>query len=485
MSRKPRAKNRPNRLPPASGRKPFGKLSAQAIEESAAELVGFHEHFERCFQRREQRQWSLFYLCGQLSKLERKNIEAMVLALHGAKVNAVRDLQRFMSEGSWNQEAMLEQHQRLVGEWLGEMGGVVIADGSGFPKKGQYSVGVAPQYCGHVGKIANSQQGVFLVYASSRGQAFLDERLYVPEVWFSATYQKYWPTCRIPQELSFRSEPELALEMITGLVHKAELPFGWVVADEGYGRNPDFCDGIAALGRCYMVEVPVDTRVWLRTPRVELPGPGLLGRPRLYPRVARNAPQPREVRQLISDLPKSKWLRRTIKQGSKGPIVAEFAFFRVTVLRDKLPGPRLWLVVRRSLGAKPEVKFYLSNAPTTCPKAEFVRVSGMRWPVETVLEEGKSEVGMDHYETRTWSAWHPHMIHTFVAHLFWVRLCQLWQKKSCPDHFPGSPTHRSGHRRRSHSFSRYPGRPPLSPISQPRRLLLSSQIYLAAASSPI
>jgi SRSO17 transposase len=420
-----------------------------------------------------------------LSRLERKNIEAMVLALHGAKINAVRDLQRFMSEGSWNHKAMLEQHQRLVGEWLGEADGVVIADGSGFLKQGQSSVGVTPQYCGHVGKIANSQQGVFLAYASSRGQAFLDERLYMPEVWFSAAYQDHWRTCRIPQELSFGSEPELALEMITGLVHKAELPFGWVVADEGYGRNPGFGDGIAALGIRYLLEVPVDTRVWLRTPRVELPGPGLLGRPRLHPRVARNALQPREVRELIANLPKSQWIRRTIKQGSKGPIVAEFAFFRVTVLRDKLPGPRLWLVVRRSLGAKPEVKFYLSHAPTTCPKTEFVRISGMRWPVETVLQEGKSEVGMDHYENRTWTAWHRHMILSFVAHLFLVRLCQLWQKKSCIDYFSGSPTHCSGHRRRSRSFSQYLGHPPLSPISQPRRLLLSSQTYLAAASSPI
>jgi SRSO17 transposase len=161
-----------------------------------------------------------------LSRLERKNIEAMVLALHGVEVNAVRDLQRFMSEGSWNHKAMLEQHQRLVGEWLGEADGVVIADGSGFLKQGQSSVGVTPQYCGHVGKIANSQQGVFLVYASSRGQAFLDERLYMPEVWFSAAYQEYWRTCRIPQELSFGSEPELALEMITGPQSRTPLWLG-------------------------------------------------------------------------------------------------------------------------------------------------------------------------------------------------------------------------------------------------------------------
>jgi SRSO17 transposase len=360
---------------------------------------------------------------------------------------------------------------------------VVIADGSGFPKQGGHSVGVAHQYCGHLGKVANCQQGAFVVYASSRGYAFLDERLYLPEEWFTAAYRERWQACRIPEDQSFRSEPELALEMITALAQRAVVPFQWVTADEAYGKSPVFCDGIAALGKWYLMEVPADTRVWLRTPAIEPPGQGLLGRPRLHPRVARHAPQPREVRELVTRLPKSNWIRRIIKQGSKGPVVAEFAFVRATCLREALPGPRVWLVFRRTLGAKPEIKFYFSNASTLCPRGELIRVSGLRWPVETALAEGKGEGGMDHYETRTWPGWHRHMAHTFLAHLFLMRLRLLWQKKSRTHHGSGTPAHRPGYRRSSLSLTRRTRDFALSAMSQPCGLLFSPQTDLEATSS--
>lgn len=484
MSRKlMRSKCRVRRRPPASGRKPSPRLPAQAIETSAEELLAFHRVFRACFRRREQRQWSLLYLCGLLSNLERKTIEAMVLTLCGAKANAVRDLHRFMSDGRWDQPRLIEQHQSLVAEWLGDPAGVVIADGSGFPKQGKHSVGVAYQYCGHLGKVANCQEGVFVVYTSPRGYAFLDERLYLPEDWFTADYRERWQACRIPEDQSFRSEPELALDMIASLTRRAVVSFQWVTADEAYGKSPVFCDGIAALGKWYLVEVPSDTRVWLRTPAIEPPGQGLLGRPRLHPRVARSAPPPREVRELVTDLPKSKWIRRMIKEGSKGPLVAEFAFVRATCLREGLPGPRVWLVFRRSLGPERKIKFYFSNAPTTCPRSELIRVSGLRWPVETALEEGKGEAGMDHYETRTWPGWHRHMAHTFLAHLFLMRLCLLWKKKSSAHYSPGAPTHRPSHRRRSSSFTRCANAPALSAMPQPCGLSFSSQTDFEALSA--
>jgi hypothetical protein len=144
--------------------------------------------------------------------------------------------------------------------------------------------------------------------------------------------------------------------------------------------------------------------------------------------VAKNAPRARELRDIAVSLPKSAWARYTFKEGSKGPMVAEFAFLRVTTVRDKLPGPRVWAVFRRSLEPQPEVKFYLSNAPLTCARYELAQLSGLRWPVETALEEGKGEVGMDHYETRSWRGWHHHMAHTFLAHLFLMRLRLVFKK---------------------------------------------------------
>jgi hypothetical protein len=114
-----------------------------------------------------------------------------------------------------------------------------------------------------------------------------------------------------------------------------------VLCDEHFGQNPGFLDGIAALGKWYFAEVPSDTRVWLNTPAVEPPGPSLLGRPRIRLRLKLDAPRAQEVREIAAHWPKSKWQRLTIQEGSKGPLVAEFVFLRVTTVRNRLPGPRL------------------------------------------------------------------------------------------------------------------------------------------------
>lgn len=427
MSIQNRSSKRNTSQPPASGRKP-NPLSTRDIAVSLETLLAYHHDLRSLFQRREQREWSFFYLCGQLSNLERKTIEAMVLHLLEAKPHLIRAVQQFMGQSAWDVEPFMKYIQHLVAQWLGEPDGVVIVDGSGFPKQGKASVGVAYQYCGHVGKLANCQEGVFLVYASRKGYAFLDERLYMPEDWFDAAHQALRARCGVPAHLTFQTEPALGLEMIQTVLERAEVPFRWVTCDETYGKNPAFLDGIAALGKFYLAEVSKDTGVWVRTPTVEPPGPGLLGRPRLHPRVKRTAPAAQEMQALMAQLPERSWQRQTIKEGSKGPLVVEFAFMRVTPVRNKLPGDRCWGIFRRSLGPKPEIKFYLSNAPATCPQAELVWLSGMRWPVETTFEEGKGEVGMDHYQLRSWDGWHHHMVQTFLAHLFLIRLRLLFQK---------------------------------------------------------
>jgi len=437
MSRKTRHTKRcAARRPPASGRKPSSNISARDVTMSADELLAFHHQFQSMFKRREQRDWSLLYLCGQLSNLERKTIEPIVLALIGANPNAIRGMQQFIGQGEWNHAPLMSHAQSLVSSWLGEDDGVVIVDGSGFPKEGRHSAGVTRQYCGHLGKIANCQEGVFLVYASRRGYVFIDERLYVPEEWFSDASRERWKACGIPETLAFRTEPELGLEMITAVVQRGVLPFRWVTCDESYGKIPAFLDGIAALDKWYLAEVPADTRVWLRTPPIEPPGCGPLGRPRTHPRVKRSAPRPLEMRALMIQLPQAAWQRRIIQEGSKGPLMVELAFVRVIPVREQLPGPRIWAIFRRTLGSQPETKFYLSNAPVDCPPAELTRLTGMRWPVETALEEAKGEVGMDHYETRTWQGWHHHMLHSFLAHLFLMRLRLLFQKKAPPSPRP-------------------------------------------------
>jgi SRSO17 transposase len=451
MSMKRKSHRTGSKKPPASGRAPSSKMTPREVASMVDELLSYHRQIAPAFQRREQRQWSLFYLCGQLSNIERKAIEPMVLELKGAHPNAVRALNQFVGAGGWDAQLLLQRHQELVAESLGDPEGVVIVDGSGFPKQGQHSAGVARQYCGSLGKVANCQEGVFVVYASQPGYTFLDCRLYVHESWFEEEAHERWRACGLPADLAFRTEPELALEMLHGLVTRGVLPFRWVAADEHFGQNPAFLDEVSALGKWYFVEVPCDTRAWLRTPAIEPPGPGLMGRPRTKARVVLQAPRALEVRQLAMRLPPRAWKRYFIKEGSQGPMVAEFAFLRVTQVRDQLPGPRVWLVLRRGLRPEPELKFYFSNAPTTITPRELAQLSGWRWPIETTLEEGKGLVGMDHYETRSWCGWYHQMAQSFMAHYFLMRLRLQFKKKSGDDHGPstGADRQRSSGRRRT------------------------------------
>jgi SRSO17 transposase len=234
--------------------------------------------------------------------------------------------------------------------------------------------------------------------------------------------------------LKFKTEPELGLEMLTKVSERETLPFAWVNADEHYGMNTKFLDGINELGKWYFADVPADTMVWPENVKILPAGIGQsgnlkAGRPRLGPRVARNEPSPQEVRQIGAGLPDKDWKRFTIKEGAKGPITADFAFVRAVSKRGRRrPGTPVWVIFRRSTSDPTEVRYFLSNAPAKIAKTDLVHQAGFRWPIETALEEGKGELGMDHYETRTWRGWHHHMTLTFLAHHFLVR-SRLKRKK--------------------------------------------------------
>jgi SRSO17 transposase len=250
----------------------------------------------------------------------------MVLAMHGPDAAAVRAGQQFLGQGAWEDTAILVRHQRWVAESLEAPDEVVIFDGSGFPKQGTHSVGVARQYCGAVGKIANCQHGVFAAYASRNGYTFLDRRLYLPEVWFDKAHAPLHQRYGVPGDLTFQTEWQLALEMLDGLVERAEVPFSWVVADEHYGMIPRFLDGVEARDKWYFAEVPTSTPVWVGEPRVKAPGQGALGRPRKHLRVAEGEAKAQAVGQIAAQLPAKAWQRYPIQEGSKGPIEAQFAF---------------------------------------------------------------------------------------------------------------------------------------------------------------
>jgi SRSO17 transposase len=264
--------------------------------------------------------------------------------------------------------------------------------------------------------------GVYLGYASRKGHSFLDARLYLPEAWFEETHQSLRQACGIPEELGYQTKPEMALELLEQALERGELPFQWVAADALYGDSSAFRDRIAALNKWYFVEVRCTTRVWLERPAVGVPPWQGRGRRPTRLRVCDREPQATQVDELALQLPTEAWVRAKIKEGAKGPLVCDFACLRVIEVREGLPGQELWLVLRRNLDDPSEIKSYFSNAPADLDPAELVRISGMRWPVETLLRAGKVEVGFDHYELRSWIGWHHHMLFVFLAHHFLVRM---------------------------------------------------------------
>jgi SRSO17 transposase len=419
-------------VPPPSGRPPEHNLAPHDVEALADELVAYHAHFAPLFQRSEQRKWALAYLQGQLLDLDRKSIEPMALALEGGAVQA---MQQFISAGPWDDECVLEKHQDLVAQTLGDAEtGVLILDGCDFPKQGTHSVGVARQWCGAQGKVANCQASVVAAYASKHGYTLVDRCLYLHQSWFTPEYRSRWERCGIPDDVSFRTRPELAAELVHTLQKRRVLPFRWVTCDEAFGNNPVFLDAISELKLYYFAEVPHDTRVWMERPPTAVPPRGKRGPAPTRERLAADAPAPVRVDVLAGQVRQAQWQQWQIKEGAKGPMVAEFAFVRVVAVREEMPGPESWLVLRRSLGEVPELKSYLCNAPETTPQRKLVWASGMRWPVESAIEESKGEVGLDQYEVRGWLGWHHHTALSFLAHHFLVRQrCRMGKKISGVD----------------------------------------------------
>jgi SRSO17 transposase len=406
-------------------------LTPTDIDALLDELEAYHAIYSPLFQRREQRAWSAKYLHGLLLELPRKSIEPMVLALDGANRNAVRAMQQFLSEGAWDDDAILRRHWQEVDADLGDADGVLTLDGSDFPKQGTESVGVKRQYCGELGKRANCQAGVFLGYASPHGYALLDRRLYLPEEWVTDdAYAERRQACGIPDDITFTTKPMLGWAMIEALHQADSLRCRWVACDEGFGRDSALLDKIAGLGLWYFAEVPHDARVWLERPATAVPTWTGRGRKPTREHLVLDAAAPQTVVQVANALPSDAWTRQRIKEGSKGPIVADFALLRVVAVREGLPGPEVWLVLRRNVETG-ELKTYLSNAPVTTHQSRLVWVSGMRWPLETCFEEGKQYLGMGDYEVRSWRGWQHHMTLAILAHFFLVRMqCRL--KKTLP-----------------------------------------------------
>src|SRR5262245_2821217 len=358
------------------------------------------------------------YLRGLLLDAEStKTAESIALKVHGDP-SQVRMTQVFLGQSPWPDEPLRGELVLWVDQELGSEQGMLIVDETGFPKWGDKSVGVGRQYCGATGKIDNCQVGVFLAYASAAGHTRLDERLYLPkEEW--ADDAKRRQEAGVPEEVVFRTKPELALELIRSVGPKVR--HGWVTFDEGYGKDPGFLSGLEELEERYIGEVPKSCRVWLQRPKVTEPKPSRSGRPRKT-RVTAGQPKPQTVEEIAAALPASAWKRLRFREGSKGPQQAHVARVRVGAEHDDLPGPALWLMMERSCDQTPYINYYLSNAAPACPLLELAQAGHNRWPVEDCFLRGKQEVGLDDYEVRGWRGFHHHM--TLVMLALWFLVLQ-------------------------------------------------------------
>jgi SRSO17 transposase len=409
---------------------PVMSLSLQDANQLVKELEAYHAIYSPLFRRREQREWSSLYLQGLLSELPRKSVEPMVIALRGSQSSVIRAMQQFLGEGSWEDETILKRHWVEVEATLGETDGVLMLDGSDFAKQGHDSVGVQRQYCGELGKRANCQAGVFLGYASRKGYTLLDRRLYLPEAWVNgAEFAQRRKKCGVPQDISFKTKQQLAWEMIQVQQSSGVLRYRWLVCDEGFGRDTKLLDQIDRSGIWYFAEVPHDTCLWGVRPQTHIPPYCGRGRKATREHLLDGQPSPRTVLEWASNLAPEAWSPHTIKEGSKGPIIADFACLRLVAVRQGLPGPEVWLVLRRTPDG--ELKTYLSNAPVETSEQTLIRLSGMRWPIETCFEQSKQYLGMGDYEVRSWRGWHHHMTLCILSHHFLVRL-QSKLKKKCP-----------------------------------------------------
>ena len=394
-------------------------MDAAAFEQVDGAFQDFHAYFAPLFGRREARDHSRHYLQALLVQSgERRNAENLSETVPAS----ARVMQRFLAESPWDDDVVIGRLQEYLGSRLGHPEAVWVLDGSDFPKQGRKSVGVARQYCGRLGKVANCQAGMFLAYVSPLGRALVDKRLYLPESWTSDTDR--CAAAGVPEESwNYRSKTKLALEMLERALERGHLKAGWVAGDDAFRVSPSFREGLAALGMRYVLDVPGGTTVWPLEPAWTSPEYQGIGRPR----------QPRLVER-SAELPEEAWREITVAEGSQGPRSYQFSAQRpVRSTSKRKPGGIHWAVYRQNRDGS-EPRYYLSNAPEDTPLETLAYVGGSRWRIETEFETEKSDVGLDEYETRTWAGWHHHVTLCLLGGAFLLSLQQAWGEKDAPDH---------------------------------------------------
>jgi SRSO17 transposase len=337
------------------------------------------------FRRPEVRTRAWRYLAGLLGPVQRKN--GWQLAEQLGEEHP-RGVQRLLDAAQWDADAVRDDLRAYVVEHLSDARGVLVVDETGFLKKGTKSVGVARQYSGTAGRTENCQIGVFLVYATPKGRAFLDRALYLPKAWAEDAARR--TEAGVPQTVRFATKVALAKSMLQR-AFAAGVPASWVTGDTVYGNDPHLRSWLETERHAYVLAVPKTHRVWID--------------------------QRQEAAQVaFARLPAEAWQRLSAGEGSQGPRWYDWAWIRISGI--SAAGWGRWLLARRSLSNPTELAYYRVFAPEATLLEEVVRAAGSRWSIEESFERAKGEVGLDQYEVRHWEAWHRHITLALLAHAY-------------------------------------------------------------------
>lgn len=334
-------------------------------------LDALHGRIAHRFARAEVRERARRYLAGLLDRIERKNGWQLAEAIGECGAKGV---QRLLNAATWDADAVRDDLRDYVVEHLEAADGVLIVDETGFLKKGAKSCGVASQYTGTAGDTVNAQVGVFLAYASDRGAAFIDRALYLPREWTKD--QDRCAEAGIPTEVRFASKITLAERMLAR-AFAAGVPAQWVVADSFYGRSGAFRHWLEERERAYAVMIPRTNAIDYQGRRIRVE--------QLAERLSASDPSP--------------WLCLALSE-------------------ECAAGRGRWLLIRRDPDEPDEDRYWLAYGLAGATTAELVQVCDTRWQIEECFAQAKGEIGMDHYEVRTWTAWHRFVTLCLLAHAY-------------------------------------------------------------------
>ena len=371
---------------------PFAKhkllTDTQIKKAITAELIPIQERLKQHFLRPESQASAKAYLQGLISGVERKNSWQLAEQVGHESPYA---FQYLLGRATWDAEALRDEVRNYSVTHLATGNDVLSVDETGFLKKGKKSVGVARQYSGTAGRIENSQIGVFLSYASPRGRSLIDRELYIPQEWFDD--KKRCQEAGVPEDITFKTKPALAKQMLQRAFENGVKP-AWVAGDEVYG--------CASL------------RTWLEAQQQAYV---LAVASNYY--VAQGLKQ-HKVSELLKGVPENEWKKLSVGKGTKGE--RYYYWYRIKINSDAPNGWDRWLVFRRHIKDSSDVAFYIAFSPDTATLKNMACAAGSRWTIEECFEMAKGEVGLDHYEVRSWIGWYRHMTLALFALSFLTKL---------------------------------------------------------------